>query len=150
MDGGSEAALWAVIIPVVGIIGGFVMGGLGIYAGIRRREFEHRERLAMIEKGISPPDRGMSDVARLERLDSVLSYESPIEERSRRGGLVLIGVGLGITFLIWMASDEPHVAVGVGGFLVILGVAIFLSSYLGGGRRGGNPQQSQGSGGRRS
>ena len=132
MEGISETTFWAVLIPVVAIVGGFVLAGLGIYSGIRRREFEHRERLAMIEKGLAPPDHPASEAFPLERLNTILSMRPAIEERSRRAGFVLMAIGFGMAFLIWMTSHEVDAAMGIGGFLFILGGAIFLSSFFGG------------------
>ncbi len=143
----SEGALYAVLIPVVGMIGGFVLAALGIYSGIRRREFEHRERLAMIEKGLTPPDHALPDVDRLERLNAImpLTTQSGVKERTRRAGVVLMGIGIGIAFLIWTTANEPNVALGVGGFLCILGVAVFLSSTVGREGRGGGADAQRGS-----
>ena len=119
------------LIPIVAIAGGFTIAGLGIYAQIRRREFEHRERLAMIEKGVAAP----AAVPKTEA-DGILSTASDVfgreyqEARVRRGGFIVMAVGFGIGFMIWM-TGESHAALGIGGFLLILGAGIFLSSYFG-------------------
>jgi len=131
---------WVIfLIPIAGILGGVSLAGLGIYAGIRRREFEHRERLAMIEKGVAPPV-----AAATPESDGVLPTHADVwhgsedrEARLRRGGFILMAIGFGIGFMIWTTSHEPGAAMGVGGFLMILGAAIFLSSYFGRGSGGG-------------
>jgi hypothetical protein len=139
----SGASL-AVLIPIVAIVGGFLIAGLSIHRHIRLQEFAHRERLAMIEKGQAPPDRPPADyVDRLERVQMLMSSRSPMEDRTRRGGVVLIGIGLGIAFLIWMAGHDRDSAIGVGGFLVIMGAAIYISSYFGSRRQ---PVDSPGKG----
>jgi hypothetical protein len=136
-----EFSAWPFLIPIVAIIGGFVLAGLGIYAQIRRREFEHRERLAMIEKGVVPPSgppppAGTAPGAAISTTGAVfddvrgLGYEDRAA-RTRRGGFVLMAVGLGVGFMLWMTSRQWDDSIGIGGFLVILGAAIFASSFFG-------------------
>jgi hypothetical protein len=146
MNGFSDTEFWAFLIPIVAIIGAFVIAGLGIYRHIRLQEFAHRERLALIEKGLVPPDKTPSEAYRLEPMQALISSQSSLDERTRRAGVVLVGIGFGIAFLIWMAGHEPDAAVGVGGFLLILGAAIYASSYFGGGRRRGNWRGPEGPG----
>lgn len=139
MNGVPEAATWALLIPIVAIIGGFVIAGLGIYAGIRKREFEHRERLAMIEKGLAPSDPTPGATAQGTTADTPFTLLGQAagdrhEERAlhaRRGGFILMAIGFGIGFLIWMTDREVGDAVGVGGFMLILGAAIYVTSYFG-------------------
>jgi uncharacterized protein DUF6249 len=100
----------------------------------RVRELEIRERIAMIERGLVPApevdprgfDRAMS---RLERRE--YRYGSG---RHRRAGVTLMGVGFGLMVLIAFTSNETSVAIGVGGFLVMLGIAFFINSLIDGGR----------------
>lgn len=125
------------LIPVVAIIGGFVLASLGVYAGIRRREFEHRERLAMIEKGIAPA--AAQAKAEAEGVLPTHAEAWPSVEnrgaRARRAGVIVMAVGIGAAYMIWMTSHQTDDAMGIGGFLVILGAAIFLTSFFG--RRAG-------------
>ncbi len=119
------------LIPIVAIAGGFVMTGLAIYAQVRKREFEHRERLAMIERGIAPPagvrlTPAGDALARGDRNDAETTAD-----RLRRGGFIVMAVGVGIWFMMFMVSHDSSAALGVGGFLVILGAGMFLSSYFG-------------------
>jgi len=54
-----------------------------------------------------------------------------------------MGVGFGLIVLIAFTSDETSVAIGVGGFLVMIGVAFFVNSLIDGGgtdARSGPPQ----------
>jgi hypothetical protein len=41
-----------------------------------------------------------------------------------------MGVGLGLMALIGIAGGNPQTGIGVGGFLVILGLAFFVNSRL--------------------
>ena len=45
----------SVFIPISAILGSFAVAVFSMYFGFRRREMAHRERLAMIERGLVPP-----------------------------------------------------------------------------------------------
>jgi hypothetical protein len=144
----SETPWVVFLIPIVAIIGGFVIAGLGTYGQIRRREFEHRERLAMIEKGVAPaaaPPKAEADGILPTTSDVFAANQEPREARLRRGGFIVMAVGFGLGFMLWMTAHEEGAATGVGGFLVILGAAIFVSSFLGGRASAGTRDTSGGS-----
>ncbi len=126
---------WPLMIPIVAIAGGFFLAGMGIYAGIRKREFEHRERLAMIEKGLTPPGAPPASptAGSLPTHGDVWGYlHETRAARARRGGFILIAIGIGVGFLITMSDGHlGGEAIGIGGFLIILGAAIFLTSFFG-------------------
>src|SRR3954466_12881127 len=96
----------------------------------RVRELEIRERIAMIERGLVPApevdprgfDRAMPGVAERE-------YRSG-SGRHRRAGVTLMGVGFGLMVLIAFTANETSVAIGVGGFLVVIGIAFFINSLI--------------------
>jgi hypothetical protein len=137
------------LIPIVAIVGAFLLIIIRTVLRTRVRELEIRERIAMIERGLVPPpevdprgfDRAMS---RLERRE----YRHG-SGRHRRAGVTLMGVGFGLMVLIAFTSDETSVAIGVGGFLVMIGIAFFINSLIDGGGRyetRGMPPQSFGGG----
>ena len=80
----------------------------------------------MIERGMVPApevdprgfDRAMS---RLER------REVRYGQRHRSAGVTLMGVGFGLMVLIAFTADAS-IAIGVGGFLVVIGIAFFINS----------------------
>ena len=123
---------WPFLIPVVAILAGCAMAIAKTMANARVRELEIRERIALIERGLVPPpevdpsgfDRAM---ARFDRTPSDVRYG---QAKHRRAGITIIGVGLGLMILISLAADEPKTALGVGGFLVVLGVAFFINSMF--------------------
>ena len=88
-------------------------------------EMVHRERLAMIERGIVPG----SD------LDA-----TPVQESARRrsarsnrllsAGIVIVGLGLGLATLIGFASGAAETAVGVGGAVAIIGAALIVTALV--------------------
>lgn len=92
----------------------------------------------MIEKGLVPPpeaDPGGFEQG-MHRFDRVMDrvgrpdYRYFRSERHRGGGIMLIGIGFGLMLLIALAGESPREAVGVGGFLVVLGVAFLIKSLF--------------------
>ena len=120
------------LIPIVAIIGAFVTAIVATLSRARVRELEIRERIAMIEKGLVPPpemdpagfDRAMNQHERHDR-----TSRAP---RHRRAGITLMGVGFGMMVLIGFAGERGDLgsAIGVGGFLVVLGAAFFINSLF--------------------
>lgn len=121
------------LIPITAIVGSFIYIIVKTLARARVRELEIRERIAMIERGLVPPpevdprgfDRAMD---RVERLREYRNYAGA--GRHRRAGVVLMGVGFGLMVLIYFTSNESSVAIGVGGFLVVMGLAFFINSLM--------------------
>src|SRR5829696_9307411 len=120
---------WPFLIPIVAIIGAFTYAVVQTLARARVRELEVRERIAMIERGLVPPpevdprgfDRAMDRYDRQRDRSSV---------RHRRAGVTLMGVGFGLMLLIGVAGDSMSAGIGVGGFLVIMGLAFFVNSLF--------------------
>ena len=111
------------LIPISVILGVFVLMIVRTVVRARVRELEIRERIAMIEP--ARVDRAMT---RLERRE----YRSG-SGRHRRAGVTLMGVGFGLMVLIGFTANEASVAIGVGGFLVVIGIAFFINSLIDGG-----------------
>jgi hypothetical protein len=120
------------LIPITAILGVFLYIIVRTLVRARVRELEIRERIAMIERGLVPPpevdprgfDRAMS---RMERRDYRSSRSSG---RHRRAGVTLMGVGFGLMVLIAFTANDTSVAIGVGGFLVVIGIAFFINSLM--------------------
>jgi hypothetical protein len=118
------------LIPITFILGAFLFIIIKTLSKARVRELEIRERIAMIERGLVPPpevdprgfDRAMSHMERRE-------YRTG-STRHRRAGVTLMGVGFGLMVLIAFTAHEPSVAIGVGGFLVVMGIAFFINSLM--------------------
>jgi len=128
MDG-----IWSLgpfLIPITAIVGGILAGIVATVTRARVRELEIRERIAMIERGMVPPpesdpegfDRRMQSMDRLHR--------GHVAPRHRSAGIVLIAVGLGMAVLLTYAGDVPRQAIGIGGFIVILGLGFFVNSLF--------------------
>ncbi len=119
------------LVPITGIIAVCAYVIVRTLSHSRVRELEIRERIAMIERGLVPPpevdprgfDRAMDSVERLR------DYRRT-PGRHRRAGVTMMGVGFGLMVLIAFTSNETSVAVGVGGFLVVMGIAFFINSLM--------------------
>jgi hypothetical protein len=125
------------LIPILAIVGSFVYVIIKTLAHSRVRELEIRERIAMIERGLVPPpevdpkgfDRAMGRLDRHEMRSAHRGYGS-YGGRHRRAGVTLMGIGFGLMVLIAFAGESPSNALGVGGFLVVIGIAFFVNSLI--------------------
>jgi hypothetical protein len=120
---------WPFLIPIVAIIGAFTYAVVQTLARARVRELEVRERIAMIERGLVPPPE--VDPRGFDRaMDRYDRYRERSPGRHRRAGVTLMGVGFGLMLLIGVAGDNLSSGIGIGGFLVIMGVAFFVNSLF--------------------
>jgi hypothetical protein len=95
------------------------------------REMAHRERLAMIERGVAPPPE--VDPGRFERAMGQPLWDEEVAARAaryRRMGVIFMGLGVGLWFIITFAGDAPEEGFGVGGAIVVLGAALYINSQL--------------------
>lgn len=133
----QEAVVFSLFFAL--IVGGVTV----IVAGLRHHgkmmELLHRERLAMIERGLVPP------------IDPSLTAYGPGSARNARSsrllsaGIGIVGLGLGVALLLAFAAREPGVAAGVGGGIAAIGAALIVTGYLVYGGRSGTaaPQTRQ-------
>jgi hypothetical protein len=115
------------------IISFMVLSGVGlmIVAMMNRRRFremEHRERLAMIERGVLPSPE--SDPIGFESGAGFASTASDAGVRYRTAGVLMIGFGLGLLVLLTSTADEPGMGIGLGGAFTMLGAASLLNYFL--------------------
>ena len=118
------------LIPIVAIVGGIIAGIVASVTKGRVRELEIRERIAMIERGMVPPpesdpegfDRRMQSVQLIQR--------EHVAPRHRSAGIVLMAVGFGMMVLLTYAGGVPRQGLGIGGFLVILGLGFFVNGLF--------------------
>jgi hypothetical protein len=117
-------------IPITAIIGAFFYAVIQAVVRGRVRELEIRQRIAMIERGLVPPPevdpRGFDRV--MQRLDTHEGRSGA--GRHRRAGVTLMGVGFGLMVLIAFAGGDSRSAIGVGGFLAVVGFAFFINSLI--------------------
>ena len=125
----DAAEALTMLVPIVAIAGFFLVIAVWIASRARVREVEIRHRIAMIEKGLVPPPE--VDPGRFERalqVHDVLSRRVP--SRHRSAGITLVGIGLGLMVLISIAGGDPSSGIGVGGAIVILGLAFFANGLF--------------------
>ena len=117
-----------------------IMSSLGILAGVaviwmamqnRRqiRELEHRERLAMIERGLAPAPE-VDPGAFERRFSAVRPPESPSVGRARSAGVMMMSLGLAFMFMLTFAAGAPGVGIGIGGAFALVGAGFFVNSML--------------------
>jgi hypothetical protein len=98
-----------------------------IFLGLRQRsqqlEMQHRERMAMIERGQIPLTD--PEVLHVRRIPNV----GP-SSRSLSVGIIVVGLGLALATIISIAGESPEVGIGVGGAIAILGGAFIVRSIL--------------------
>jgi uncharacterized membrane protein len=115
----------AFVLPVIFCIGGLLI----ILAAMRqygqKLEMKHRERMAMIEKGIAPSPS--SDPATFETWQQ--RHENP-PVRSTSIGIMFIAIGLGFMLIVGFAGGTRGPAIGIGGAIVVVGAAFLVNGEL--------------------
>jgi hypothetical protein len=135
-------------LPMLTIIGLLVLAALWIWRKTKLSEMAHRERIAMIEKGLVPPP----EASHLEKtlkafgphgdkiLDpAVMATVRAPNERFRTLGVTTIGIGIGLMLLIGVAFGAQEAGIGVGGAVAAVGVAMVVNAYLGTGSSRSTP-----------
>jgi hypothetical protein len=108
------------IVPVAAISGWAFITLFRLYLVGRTREHAHRERMAMIERGVTPP---------AETAAAAIDWRggtspNPVS-RNRRTGIILIGVGVGLAVMLGVVGTGGR-SMGASAFLIVLGLAFLL------------------------
>ena len=127
-------------IPVAAITGWALITLYRMHVAGKAREQVHRERLAMIEKGLVPPPE--SDPQQFERMmDWHPSRSLNRSSDSRRTGIILIGVGVGLSVMFYiMGTGRP---VGIGALLVVMGAAFLVNAMFEARAKQSDPQHRE-------
>lgn len=128
-DWGPMLVVFLAILPIIAVAGGILIALLAMWQQTKLQEMRHRERLAMIERGLMPPPE--RDPAAFHAIDR--SYDPPA--RFVSFGIAVVAVGLGVMLIIAFAGGAPGPAVGVGGAITLLGVAFIVNGLLQRGHR---------------
>jgi hypothetical protein len=103
-------------------LGTLIAGVVVIMAGLRyraqMRELRHRERMAMIERGVVPP----------AEFDPAMLVNRSQKQRSLSFGILVVGLGFALMFLIGIAGGAIESGIGVGGAVAIVGAAFIVRS----------------------
>ena len=123
----SEGMLVLGVLVPLSILtsGGVLLILMGMYQRTKTLEMEHRERLAMIQRGLVPAPE--TDPLGFE--SAVGPYESDRSERWRTAGTLTIGLGLALAVLLTVTAEASNVGLGIGGAFIVLGTAILLNGY---------------------
>ena len=113
------------LVFVMGMVAGVVV----ILMAMRRRsqflEMQHRERMAMIERGM--PLQNEPDPLRTMVKRRAAGAGS---SRSMTLGIVIVAVGLGLMSIVGIAAGTPDVGIGIGGAIMIVGTAFIINSIV--------------------
>jgi len=109
------------------IVAGAVLMITAMIGRRKVREMEHRERLAMIERGLMPSPE--SDPGGFETAARLAPPDREPGDRYRTAGVLMIGLGLGLMFLIGF-SGNASVGFGIGGAWAVVGAASLLNYFL--------------------
>jgi hypothetical protein len=119
----------AVVLICVSLV---VFAGVGIlYMAMSNRralrEMEHRERLAMIQRGLVPSPEA-DPVGFEEAMDMPYSTrKSARSDRWRSAGVVTMGFGLALMMLLSFVATETNLGIGLGGAFAVLGATAFFN-----------------------
>jgi hypothetical protein len=120
-------------IPLAAITGWAVITLYRMHVAGKAREHLHRERLAMIEKGVVPPPE--ADPKQFERMMDWHPSAAGGYDRgagSLRTGLILVAVGIGIALMRYLQAGDVFAGRGLGAgvFLVVLGIAFLVNAMF--------------------
>ena len=109
------AETFALMIPIVSVIGGISVAIVAIIMGGRKKELEHKERLLAMEKGLPIPE-------------GPIKRQRPAHKKHRTGGLVCTFLGIALSYAMYV-SGGPEA--GVWGLpLVAIGLGLLVSSFI--------------------
>jgi len=105
----------AIFIPILAVTGGVLIAITAVIISGRKKDLEHRERIAAMEKGLPlpepPPDR-----------------RKPVHSIRRAGGLVMTGIGLSLWIGISVSESTRD---GVWGLIpLFIGIALLIASVI--------------------
>ena len=125
-----EPGHWIIITLIVAWAAAMIAGA---WQANQKELMKHRERLALIEKGLPVPEEPVAPAAPLQALMGTSHVSDPAEKERRMLdfirflGILSIGGGVGIFFLLTVLGEWQG-AVGIGGLMVIVGVALIVTS----------------------
>jgi hypothetical protein len=124
-----EGSLFVVVVFTVIVFAALFVLFMAMQSRRHIREMEHRERLAMIERGLMPPpelDPGGFDAA----IAAPGTPENRTALRWRTAGVMMMGMGLAFMFLMSFSANDSSAGIGVGGAFALIGAAFFVNAML--------------------
>ena len=105
------------VLPGLFILGGFAVMVATVIRNGKVAELRHRERMAMIERGLTPPEPAAGAAGAQQSASSKMTV-----------GIVLCGLGAALFMLIAFAGGAVGIGTGVGGAFAALGAAFIVSA----------------------
>ena len=126
------------VLFLIGVITAMAAGVTIVMMGLNQRnnqlEMRHRERMAMIERGLVPPPEMAGSYHDADEGRQVVTFQDKRRGAASRSqmtfGIVLIGAGLAFMTIVGIAADTPSVAIGIGGAFVVFGAALIVISQV--------------------
>lgn len=109
-----------VMLSTITMISGVVVIMVGLRYRAQMRELRHRERMALIERGLVPPPE----------FEPGQASRRGLKQRSLSFGIIVVGLGFALMFLIGVAGGALDTGIGVGGAIAILGAAFIVRSLF--------------------
>ena len=125
-----EPGHWIVITLIVSWAAAMIAGS---WQANQKEMMKHRERLALIEKGLPLPPEPSPAASVVQNLMGMRPEEDPAARALktlgaiRFLGIVTMGVGVGLFFLL-VIVDRWERAVGIGGLMLIVGATLILTT----------------------
>jgi hypothetical protein len=114
--GDINPAVVAIFIPIIALLGGVAIAIAAVVTHGKKKELEHRERVAAMEKGLPLPQLPPEPVKR------------PAYSGRRAAGLIIFGFGIALTIGISVSESFEE---GVWGLLFIfVGLGLLIAAYL--------------------
>jgi hypothetical protein len=110
------------------LVAGLAVIWMGIQSRRQGREMEHREKMAMIERGLLPSPE--LDPGGFEERMGGRTGVSASSVRSRTAGIMMIGIGFALAVLISLTGERPSVGLGLGGAFAVIGAAFFINARM--------------------
>lgn len=124
-----EAAHWVFIVVIAAWS---LIMFFGMWQAHQKEAMRHRERLAMIEKGLPLPPEP-STVSPLQAISGATLTGDPVERERRLLefvrfiGILTVAAGVGL-YLLLTIMDQWRAGVGIGGLMVMLGCGFILTT----------------------
>ena len=122
----DEGFIVALLVTFMALAAGLTV----IFAALRYRtkvlELRHAERLAMIERGLVPSP----EMSGFEMPMAGPPPEAVVRGRSMSLGIIVVGFGIALTFLVGIAGGSLETGIGLGGAIAVLGAAFIVRSMV--------------------
>lgn len=118
----------ALLIPILGIVGGLSIPILAIWGEYRKRrdliEAYHKERLLALEKGMEPPAYPTNI------LEDDESATPPVPGKHLKSGLLWLAIGAGLTIFLYF-QPKIFVHFSVGAIPIAIGISQLIYHVVG-------------------